>query len=35
LIRTLNELERDNLIFVREKEIVLIDVPGLQKIVKG
>ena len=35
LIRTLNELEHDNLIFVREKEIVILDVHGLQEILKG
>lgn len=35
LIRTLNELEHDNLIFVREKEIVILDAHGLQEILKG
>ena len=35
LIRTLNELEHDNLIFVREKEIVILDVHGLKEILKG
>ena len=35
LIRTLNELQHDNLIFVREKEIVILDVHGLQEILKG
>ena len=34
LIRTLNELEHDNLIFVREKEIVILDAHGLQEILK-
>lgn len=35
LIRTLNELEHDNLIFVREKEIIILDAHGLQEILKG
>lgn len=35
LIRTLNELEHDNLIFVRKKEIVILDAHGLQEILKG
>ena len=35
LIRTLNDLERSNLIFVREKEIVVLNVVGLKNVLKG
>ena len=35
LIRTLNDLEHSNLIFVREKEIVVLNVVGLKNVLKG
>jgi len=35
LIRTLNDLEHSNLIFVREKEIVVLDAVGLKNVLKG